>query len=686
MANKKVGIKLTANISDFQSKMAKVQKGFKNTSKSLKKVGKAMTVGLTVPLAAFAGASLRAFDTQAKAIAQVEQGLKTTGGQVGRTSQQLQKMAADLQSKTLFGDEVILRDATAQLLTFTNITGQQFDRTQQAALDLATRLDGDLKSASIQLGKALNDPVANLSALSRSGIQFSSDQKKVINSLVETGNLAEAQTIILNELEKQYGGSAAAAAKAGAGGLKQLQNSFSDLMEDIGGMLIPVLNKLVGFIQGLITSFNGLDKGTKIIIISIGGILALLGPAISLFGALAGVIGALSWPIVLIVAGLAALVAAIMYVSDNWEAISERANMAFAIVKNALISLLQFFIQNNIFSWLIDGYNKVMTAFGKEGIKNPFDSIAEKLEEFKSDVPKAETKFKNFFTSIKNSAAKAADAMGGLGSNLGVGGSTGGTGGGGSITKKVKSVGSGGGGGGGLIKVDYEIPEAPLQTFEDKVFNVMDSMAGAVGKFAEKWGTAISAAADLVGAALDGQQIKLDNYYASEAEKIEKSKLNEEQKKEALLKLDEKVAKKQAAINKKKAIADKAMAMFQAVINTAANVAKVIANPAMAVLVGALGAAQVAAIAAAPLPAMENGGVLAAGQPALIGEAGPEIFQPTTGGMVLPNSVLGGMGQNVNVSGQFVVSGTDLIAAVNNQLESDYGGQAQNFNTFGNNS
>ena len=87
-------------------------------------------------------------------------------------------MATNLQNKTLFGDEVILKDATAQLLTFTNITGENFGRTQEAALDLATRLDGDLKSASIQLGKALNDPVANLSALSRSGIQFSEDQKK----------------------------------------------------------------------------------------------------------------------------------------------------------------------------------------------------------------------------------------------------------------------------------------------------------------------------------------------------------------------------------------------------------------------------------------------------------------------------------------------------------------------------
>ena len=162
--------------------------------------------------------------------AQVEAGLKSTGNQVGFTSEQLQKMAADLQKTTLFGDEEILKGATAQLLTFTNIAGDQFARTQEVALDLATRLDGDLKSASIMLGKALNDPVANLSALSRAGIQFSEEQKATVKAMVKTNNLAGAQTLILNELEKQYGGSAAAAAEAGMGPIQQLMNQFSDMV------------------------------------------------------------------------------------------------------------------------------------------------------------------------------------------------------------------------------------------------------------------------------------------------------------------------------------------------------------------------------------------------------------------------------------------------------------------------
>jgi len=212
--------------------------------------------------------SIRLFNVQQKAEAQVKQGLKSTQNAVGRTFEQLKKQASDLQSETIFGDEEILKGATAQLLTFTNITGTQFDRTQKAALDLATRLDGDLKSASIQLGKALNDPVANLSALSRSGIQFSDDQTTVIKSLVETNQLAEAQTIILDELERQYGGSAAAAAKAGTGGFEQLQNQLGDIQETIGGVItsfasnfLPLLSRFANAI-GRLTSdtTNGVQE------------------------------------------------------------------------------------------------------------------------------------------------------------------------------------------------------------------------------------------------------------------------------------------------------------------------------------------------------------------------------------------------------------------------------------------
>ncbi|MEM7298205.1 MAG: hypothetical protein AAF391_08070, partial [Bacteroidota bacterium] len=232
--------KAKAQLSRFQGQSKSISAGINKSLTQAFTVGAGLAVAQRgfSELKAFASESLQLYDEQEQAIAQVRAGLESTGFVAGRTLSELKKKAADLQDNTIFGDERILKEATAQLLTFTNIAGINFDRTQKAALDLATRLDGDLKSSSIQLGKALNDPVANLSALSRSGIQFSEDQKKVIKELANTNRLAEAQTIILDELEKQYGGSAEAAAEAGLGGFKQLQNSIGDLKEEIGELLL----------------------------------------------------------------------------------------------------------------------------------------------------------------------------------------------------------------------------------------------------------------------------------------------------------------------------------------------------------------------------------------------------------------------------------------------------------------
>ena len=197
--------------------------------------------------------AVAAYTTQAQAVAKVNQAITSTAGAAGLSLEQLRQEALNLQKKTLFGDETILNDATAQLLTFTNIANDNFLRTQRVALDLSTVLDGDLKSASIQLGKALNDPVANLSALSDSGIQFSAAQKDVIKELAETNRLAEAQGVILDELERQYGGQAEAAVTAG-GAWKQLGNLWVDLSENMGrmfnnmsNMFLPELRKMMEY-------------------------------------------------------------------------------------------------------------------------------------------------------------------------------------------------------------------------------------------------------------------------------------------------------------------------------------------------------------------------------------------------------------------------------------------------------
>jgi hypothetical protein len=324
-------VTIGAKTKSFDKALGDSMRKLKNFGRNTKRLGKDLSMGITAPLAIMGGTAVQAFRVQAKAIAQVEAGLRSTGGQVGYTSKQLQDMASSLQGKTLFGDEDILQNATAQLLTFTNISGEQFARTQAAALDLATRLDGDLKGASIQLGKALNDPVANLSALSRSGIQFSDEQKEVIKSLAESGRLAEAQTLILDELNKQYGGSAEAAAKAD-GGLTQLANAFGDLQEQFGAILVDVLRPLVDWASDMIAQFQGLSKQTKQYIVVGAGIAAMLGPLIFILPQIGAVIGAIISPVGLVIAAIALLATGIYMFADE-------VSKPLAAVANFFISL-----------------------------------------------------------------------------------------------------------------------------------------------------------------------------------------------------------------------------------------------------------------------------------------------------------------------------------------------------------
>lgn len=247
MSNK-IEFKIFADAKDLE-------KGLSSTKRQFDALGRGSALafgGLTASIFGFT----KAADSQRKALAAVDQAIQSTGGAAGRSLDQLKEKAKSLQSETLFEEEVILRNATTQLLTFTNIAEDNFDRVQMVALDVSTVLDttGDgtarLKDVSIQLGKALNDPVQNLSALSRAGIQFSDSQEKTIKTLAQTNRLSEAQALILTELERQYGGQARAAREADSG-LGSLKNSLGDLAENIGQALLPTVQRLTGSIEKL---------------------------------------------------------------------------------------------------------------------------------------------------------------------------------------------------------------------------------------------------------------------------------------------------------------------------------------------------------------------------------------------------------------------------------------------------
>jgi hypothetical protein len=181
----------------------------------------------------------------AKGYAQLDAVLASTGGTVGLTAEELGTLASDLsqaEGVSTFADDQILAMENL-LLTFTNVRGDIFKEATQIGLDMATALGTDPAQQAIALGKALNDPVKGIAALTRVGVTFTDAQKDQITAMAEAGDLAGAQAVILDELAKEFGGSAKAAAEA-AGPWAQISEMFGEFAEEIGTLVLPLIAKV----------------------------------------------------------------------------------------------------------------------------------------------------------------------------------------------------------------------------------------------------------------------------------------------------------------------------------------------------------------------------------------------------------------------------------------------------------
>ena len=326
-------IKIGADSYEFQQKASQVEKGLGSLEKKLSSIGKSLSLKVTAPLTALGVVALQNADQQAKAETKVATALKSTGNAVGYNLDQLKAYAEELQGKTIFGDETILNDVTTRLLTFTNITGDNFKRTQQIVLDMSTALEMDLGSAATMVGKAMDDPIGKINSLSRAGINFTDQQKAMVKQLVETGDTAKAQGVILDALEQKFGGQAEAAAKVGMGALKQLKNSWGDFLEQIGQTMTPFINKIATFLGRIVSMLKGMSPTMQKVIVVIGGVAAAIGPVmigisgvLKLIPMLSAGFTALLSPVGIITAAVLALAAAFAYAKiKKQELINETA-------------------------------------------------------------------------------------------------------------------------------------------------------------------------------------------------------------------------------------------------------------------------------------------------------------------------------------------------------------------------
>ena len=228
------------------------------------------------------------------------------------------------------------------------------------------------------------------------------------------------------------------------GQLTILKSQLQELAISFGEILLPAVKKIVGWVQGFIDVLNSMPDGVKETIVTVALIAAALGPVLIIIGKIITAVGTimtivpkvvgvikavktaflalnatmLANPIVLIIAAIAALVAAFIYLWNNcdefrqfwidlWESIKEIAVAVWEALKEFFVAAWEFIKTTAETVW-----NALASFFTGlwEGIKNTFTTVVNAISNFLSTMwntikSVAETiwnAISTFFTTIWN--------------------------------------------------------------------------------------------------------------------------------------------------------------------------------------------------------------------------------------------------------------------------------------------
>jgi len=422
MANPAIIVDFIANTGDLQAGFRKAQGATSSFGSRLKGIGKASlaaagTAGIGA-LVATVKTGIDEFSEASKVSAQTAAAIKSTGGAAGVTAGDISKLAGSLMKKSGVDDEAI-QSGENLLLTFTNIRNEAgkgndvFDQTTKAALDMSVALGTDMKSAAMQLGKALNDPVKGVTKLTRSGVTFTDQQKEQIAALQASGKTLEAQKIILAEVNKEFGGSAAAAGKTLPGQLNILRESFSNMAGELVGQLVPAFTALLGTFTGVLSvlgQYKGVLPVIVIAMVGLGAAVVTVNAAIAAWTAVTMIAqgAAKAWtaaqwllnaalaanPIGLVIVAVAALVAAFVIAYKTSDTFRTIVNRAFDAVLRAAQA---------VWSWLKSNWPALLAV-----LTGPIGIAVVTLARHWSDITSAVT---GAFSTIRNAVSDGASAV-----------------------------------------------------------------------------------------------------------------------------------------------------------------------------------------------------------------------------------------------------------------------------------
>ena len=185
---------------------------------------------------------------QERAVASMEQALRSQGSYTPQLSAYYQAMASDLQHLGTIGDETTL-EMQALLTQIGDVGPEDMRRALEAAQDLSVGIGRDLKVAVELVGKAA---AGETGTLKRYGI--------VLDEAALEGDKLEA---VLGAIEDRFGGQMGAYAETHAGRMERAANAWGDVKENIGALLAGPLASLMEGLAGVATDISDAASGSR---------------------------------------------------------------------------------------------------------------------------------------------------------------------------------------------------------------------------------------------------------------------------------------------------------------------------------------------------------------------------------------------------------------------------------------
>lgn len=363
-----VSATITADSSGYTAAMNTAQQATQSATNSMgeafKNCGELLDVAITAPLTALAYTAVSSFNAATQSTALLNAELQATGNSVGFSATQLETMASNLDAVSGLGKTDIMSGVIDSLLKFQNISGSTFQSAANDAVGWAATGTVSLTEASQKIGMALENPTRAFALLRNSMAALTPDQERTITNMMNQGDIADAQTLILNKLNTAYGNMATQMGAASTPA-KQLAADWKTIDENLapfGGIIEKALVPFVNVITNISTAFAKMSPATQQAIVVTLAFVAAFAPILTGLGffittivpamaagwglivsgavALNGALLTLIESVFPFIAALALLVYSGQLVYDNWNVIKAEGVAAWSAIKAGVLSAI----------------------------------------------------------------------------------------------------------------------------------------------------------------------------------------------------------------------------------------------------------------------------------------------------------------------------------------------------------